>query len=69
MQTLRGLHEHGYLSMPPIDEMYADYLEAGQALTLKAPALPFYGRKYTAASHTALHAGLDQYSNLVYQQS
>lgn len=66
--------------MPPIDKMFAYYLAAGEASTLKAPALPLYGRTYAPAGHAALHTMAvllsipsrpaerpDQNSNLVYR--
>ncbi|XDV19450.1 hypothetical protein PO909_024920 [Leuciscus waleckii] len=63
---VEGIGEHGYVSMPPIDETFANYLVSGQASTLRAPTLPskplkttarLNGRAYTAAGQagTALH--------------
>ncbi|XP_048039521.1 uncharacterized protein LOC125264325 [Megalobrama amblycephala] len=58
--------QHGYVSMPPIDETFANYLVTGSAPTLKAPFLPskplkmtsrLNGRAYAAAGQAgaALH--------------
>lgn len=64
---VEGMHEHGYDSMPPVEEMLASQLLLGEASTLKAPPLPtkplhemshLNGRAYAAAGQTgtALHA-------------
>ncbi|ROI46622.1 hypothetical protein DPX16_7740 [Anabarilius grahami] len=63
---VEGLGQHGYVSMPPIDETFANYLATGSAPTLKAPVLPsrplkmtsrLNGRAYAAAGQAgaALH--------------
>ncbi len=63
---IEGMREHGYASMPPIEETLASYLSRGVASTLKAPALPskalkdtsrLNGRAYAAAGQAgaALH--------------
>ncbi|MGL5882283.1 MAG: hypothetical protein ACRCY0_03465, partial [Synechococcus elongatus] len=63
---VEDLGQHGYVSMPPIDETFANYLVAGRAPTLKAPVLPskplkvtsrLNGRAYAAAGQAgaALH--------------
>jgi hypothetical protein len=63
---VEGIEEHGYVSMPPIDETFANYLVSGRASTLRAPTLPskplktsarLNGRAYTAAGQAgaALH--------------
>ncbi len=38
--NIEGMREHGYVSMPPIEDTLASYLSAGVTSTLKAPALP-----------------------------
>ncbi len=64
--NIEGMREHGYASMPPIEETLASYLSAGVTSTLKAPALPskplretsrLNGRAYVAAGQAdaALH--------------
>ncbi len=64
--NIEGMREHGYPSMPPIEETLASYLLAGVTSTLKAPALPskplretshLNGRAYAAAGQAgaALH--------------
>ncbi|XDV17755.1 hypothetical protein PO909_023574 [Leuciscus waleckii] len=63
---VEGIGEYGYVSMPPIDESFANHLVSGRASTLSAPALPsrplkttarLNGRAYTAAGQAgaALH--------------
>ncbi|ROL45268.1 hypothetical protein DPX16_17879 [Anabarilius grahami] len=63
---VEGLSQHGYVSMPPVDETFANYLVTGRAPTLKAPVLPYKplkmtsrlnGREYAAAGQAgaALH--------------
>ncbi|ROL53410.1 hypothetical protein DPX16_7010 [Anabarilius grahami] len=34
---VEGLRQHRYVSMPPVDETFVNYLVTGRALTLKAP--------------------------------
>ncbi|ROJ25309.1 hypothetical protein DPX16_20122 [Anabarilius grahami] len=62
---VEGLSQHGYVSMPPIDETFANYLVTGQAPTLKAPVLPskplkvtsrLNGRAYAAAGRAVFQA-------------
>ena len=63
---VEGISEYGYVSMPPIDETFANHLVSGRASALSAPALPskplkttarLNGRAYTAAGQAgaALH--------------
>ncbi len=63
---IEGMREHGYASMPPIEETLASYLSRSVPSTLKAPALPskalkdtsrLNGRAYAAAGQAgaALH--------------
>ncbi|XP_026126050.1 uncharacterized protein LOC113107622 [Carassius auratus] len=63
---VEGIGEYGYVSMPPVEETFANYLVSGRVSTLKAPTLPskplkatarLNGRAYTAAGQAgaALH--------------
>ncbi|CAM4598264.1 unnamed protein product [Leuciscus chuanchicus] len=56
--AVEGAAEHGYVSMPPVDETLANYLASGRPSSLGAPTLPskplkttsrLNGRAYTAA--------------------
>lgn len=67
------MREHGYVSMPPLEEPFAGYLSAGEPLTLKAPALQskpintvsrMIGRAYAAADQ----AGATLYTMVVLQE-
>lgn len=67
------MREHGYVSMPPLEETFASYLSAGEPSTLKAPALQskpintvsrMIGRAYAAADQ----AGATLYTMAVLQE-
>ena len=64
--NVEGMREHGYVSMPPVEDTFANYLARGEASTLTAPTLPsrplqttsrLNGRAYAAAGQAgaALH--------------
>ncbi|CAM4537370.1 unnamed protein product [Leuciscus chuanchicus] len=63
--NVEGMREHGYVSMPPVEETFASYLSQEETSTLRAPTLPsrlqttsrLNGRAYAAVGQAgaALH--------------
>ncbi|XP_051719126.1 uncharacterized protein LOC127495712 isoform X43 [Ctenopharyngodon idella] len=57
---VEGLSQHGYVSMPPIDETFANYLITGRVPTLKAPVLPTKPLKVTSRLNGRAYVAVGQ---------